>query len=92
MKPKAVDIEQGNILNPKEVNQLKLGMHKQEVRDIVGDPILSSAFDKDVWSYVYTNQKNGGKITKKKVILYFKNDKLKDIERDEPSKQTTNSR
>ena len=80
LRPKVPDIQQGNILDDKEINQIQLGMDKRAVQDILGDPVLVSTFDENIWNYVYTFQKNGGKITKQQVILYFQNNRLVKID------------
>lgn len=71
-----VNIQQGNIINQSTVSQLRLGMNKDKINSMLGAPLLSNMFDKNTWSYVYTNQINGKGIEKKKLTLRFKNNKL----------------
>jgi outer membrane protein assembly factor BamE len=70
------DVQQGNILDPAKIQQLKLNMSKEQVCSILGDPVLDNAFNKNYWTYTYTKQKNGGIIHVKQLILQFKNDQL----------------
>jgi outer membrane protein assembly factor BamE len=76
LRPYQVDIQQGNIIDQHVMAQLHLGLNKNQVNSILGAPLLDHSFNKNVWTYVYTNQINGGKIEKKKLILEFKKDKL----------------
>ena len=73
---KKPNIQQGNIITQAEVNQLKSGMSKTQVIDILGSPVIQPGFNDQELVYVETNQINGGKITKKRLILNFKQGKL----------------
>lgn len=77
--PYVPPIQQGNIVDQQEVKKLHLGMNKNEVIDILGTPVLVNALDNNYWSYVYTMQKNGGKIEKKQFNLRFEENKLTQI-------------
>jgi outer membrane protein assembly factor BamE len=76
IKPYEVDIQQGNVLDKKTISKLHTGMTKEQVVDLMGSPVLGDAFCENRWSYVYTNQINGGKITEQKLDLDFSQDKL----------------
>jgi len=79
LRPYRVDIQQGNIVDAAIRAKLRPGMDKNEVNALLGTPVLKDTFDADAWIYAYTNQINGGKIEKKKLILKFKNNKLVEI-------------
>jgi outer membrane protein assembly factor BamE len=79
-KPYKVDIQQGNVIDQKDTKQLKTGMNKNEVQDLLGTPVLSNGFESNHWTYAYTNQINGGKIEKKVIELYFNHDKVVKID------------
>lgn len=76
------NIQQGNVLEQANVDQLKPGMSKQQVLALLGSPSIASPFDQDRWDYVTTQQKRGGKITKKALTLYFANGTLTRTEGD----------
>jgi outer membrane protein assembly factor BamE len=76
------DIQQGNIITQAEVNQLKLGMTKTQVIGVLGTPVVQNGFVDNELVYMYTNQINGGKITKTRLILNFKQGKLSSGESD----------
>ncbi|HVV67555.1 MAG TPA: outer membrane protein assembly factor BamE [Gammaproteobacteria bacterium] len=76
LRPYQPNIQQGNILTPRQVQQVHLGMSKDSVAELLGTPVLDNTFDDNHWPYVYTFQRNGGPITKKQLDLYFRNDRL----------------
>jgi outer membrane protein assembly factor BamE len=76
LRPYCVEVQQGNIIDQHAMEQLRLGLNKNEVRSILGASLLDGTSDTNTWTYVYTNQINGGKIEKKKIILTFKKNRL----------------
>jgi outer membrane protein assembly factor BamE len=80
-RPYQPDVQQGNLITPRSIGSLQLGMSKQQVESIMGYPILADNFNDNHWAYVYTFQHSGGSITKKRVDLYFQNDSLARIEK-----------
>ena len=47
------DIPQGNYLEQKSIDKLQIGMTKEQVKFILGSPVVIDAFNDDTWSYVY---------------------------------------
>jgi outer membrane protein assembly factor BamE len=80
-RPYHVDVQQGNIMNQPDLSKIQIGMTKNQIQSILGTPMLRSSFERDTWTYAYTNQINGGKIEKKEVTLYFSDDELIKIEK-----------
>ena len=70
------DVQQGNLLDAKSVQQLKPGMSKQQVLALLGTPSVASPFDQNRWDYVTTMQNRGGKVQERSLALYFNNDTL----------------
>lgn len=48
-----IDIPQGNYLEQKSIDKIQVGMTKEQVKFILGSPVLIDSFDKDTWNYVY---------------------------------------
>jgi outer membrane protein assembly factor BamE len=63
-------------VTPAMVSSLKPGMSKDEVLSIMGQSVLENVFTNNHWAYVYTFQHSGGKILKKRLDLYFQNNRL----------------
>lgn len=70
------DIQQGNLLDARNVQQLKPGMTKQQVLALLGSPSVTSPFAQNRWDYVATMQQRGGKVLERTLTLYFNNETL----------------
>lgn len=75
-----LDVDQGNIVTPTDVNELHRGMSVSEVKDILGEPVLINVFGKNSLEYVYTYQKAYHKMNEQRIILIFQNGRLRQIE------------
>lgn len=51
-----IDVQQGNVLNQEMVAQLKPGQTRDQVRFILGTPLLTDVFHAQRWDYVYRFQ------------------------------------
>lgn len=76
-------VQQGNLLPKATLDRLKIGMSKNEVAILLGTSLLSPVFNHDRWDYAYTWRRGHGPITMSTLSLYFHNDRLTRIERDE---------
>ena len=47
------DVPQGNYLEQKSIDKLQVGMTKEQVKFILGSPVVVDAFNNDTWNYVY---------------------------------------
>lgn len=85
-----IDVPQGNFLEQKDVDKLRVEMTKEQVRFVLGNPVVQDSFDDDTWYYYYEMKrgmaKRGADI-KKHLILKFVDDKLADIEGDYPKSE-----
>jgi outer membrane protein assembly factor BamE len=70
------DVQQGNLLDKKMVDQLKPGMTKHQVLVLMGTPSVTSPFDHSRWDYVSTQSHRGGKLKVRTFTLTFNNDTL----------------
>lgn len=72
---------QGNVLEQKQLDQLKTGMTREQVRYLLGTPIATSPFRTDRWDYVGYYRSPRGKVFSRTVSLYFgKDQKLERME------------
>ena len=78
-----LDINQGNYITQDMVDKLREGQSKQQVRLILGTPLLVSAFRDNRWDYVYEYTRQGRKVEHRKFSAYFADDKLARWEGDE---------
>ena len=67
-----IDIQQGNVLTQEMVSQLKPGLTKDQVRFILGTPVLTDMFHANRWDYVYRLQKGStGEVEMRKFSTFF---------------------
>jgi outer membrane protein assembly factor BamE len=78
-----IDINQGNYLSQDMVDKLKAGMTKQQVKLILGTPLVTSAFRDNRWDYVYEFARQGRVREHRQFTVYFADDKLARWEGDE---------
>ena len=78
-----LNIQQGHIITPEMVSQLRLGMTKRQVRFVLGNTLLPDDFNDDRWDYYYSLKRGkDGSLTKHLFTVYFENDKLVKTEGD----------
>jgi outer membrane protein assembly factor BamE len=72
------DVAQGNYLEQKSIDKLQVGMTKEQVKFILGSPVVIDAFNNDTWSYVYKLKSGRNKDfdQKRQFIINFSDDKL----------------
>jgi outer membrane protein assembly factor BamE len=75
-----VDIQQGNTLDKEQVDQLQVGMTKQQVKFLLGTPLIQDPFHANRWDYVYSFKPGGGKLSSQHLTLYFDNNSLSRID------------
>jgi len=67
-----IDIQQGNVLTQDMVAQLKPGLTKDQVRFVLGTPVLMDMFHANRWDYVYRYQKgSNGEVEMRKFSTFF---------------------
>ena len=80
--PYKVDVIQGNFISKEQVESLKTGMSRAQVKDVLGTPLVSSLFHADRWDYVFTLKRQGIEPQSFRYALFFKGDQLERFEGD----------
>jgi len=76
-QPYVPDVVQGNFISSEQYSKLKVGMTREQVRQIMGTPLLASYFHANRWDYVFEFKREGQTIGKeRRVTLIFEGDKL----------------
>ena len=82
-RPYVPDIVQGNFVSSEQYSKLKLGMTREQVRQILGTPLLADYFHANRWDYVFEFKRNGQVVGKdRRITLFFDGDKLVKFEGD----------
>lgn len=80
--PYKVDVIQGNFISREQVEFLKPGMTRAQVRDVLGTPLLASIFHADRWDYVFTLKRRNVEPQFFRYAVFFKGDSLERFEGD----------
>jgi outer membrane protein assembly factor BamE len=77
IQPYRPDVQQGNVVTQEMVDQLREGMTRDQVRFLLGTPLLTSAFHQDRWDYVYHLRRGKGtEVQTRRLVVYFKENRL----------------
>jgi len=80
--PYKVEVVQGNFVSKEQVEALKPGMSRQQVREILGTSLLTDVFHKDRWDYVFTIKRQGVNPQERRLTVFFKGELLERFEGD----------
>jgi len=78
--PYRVDIVQGNVVTKEQLAQVKPGMTREQVRGVLGTPLLTDVFHADRWDYYFSMRRQGQPFEQRRVVAWFEGDKLKSID------------
>ncbi|RMW98786.1 outer membrane protein assembly factor BamE [Allofranklinella schreckenbergeri] len=81
--PYQIEVVQGNFVSREQVQALQPGMSREQVRNILGTPLVTSVFHADRWDYVFTIKRKGLKFEEKKLTVFFSGFVLDRVEGDE---------
>ena len=74
--PYKIDVIQGNFVAKEQIEQLQAGMSRDQVKAVLGTPLMSSLFHADRWDYVFTLKRQGVEPQAFKYTVFFKGDQL----------------
>ncbi|MCO5099617.1 MAG: outer membrane protein assembly factor BamE [Burkholderiaceae bacterium] len=82
LQPYRVDLPQGNYLTRETVDRVQQGMTREQVRFLLGTPLLRDLFHPDRWDYVFRYKFPNGDVEQRKVTIRFRDDRVASIEAD----------
>ncbi|CAG0983515.1 MAG: outer membrane protein assembly factor BamE [Rhodocyclales bacterium] len=74
--PYRIDIRQGNYITQEMVAQLKPGMTRDQVRFILGTPLVADIFHAERWDYIYRFKPGRGEVQQRRFTVFFADHKL----------------
>jgi outer membrane protein assembly factor BamE len=80
--PYRMEIQQGNYVSQEMVSQLRPGMTREQVRFVLGTPLLTDIFHADRWDYVFYRDPSGGAREQRKLTVIFVDGRLARVEGD----------
>jgi outer membrane protein assembly factor BamE len=78
--PYRIEIVQGNVVTKEQVDAVKVGMSRAQVRDILGSPLLTDPFHADRWDYLFTIKRPGAQPQRRSLVARFEGDRLAKLE------------
>lgn len=83
LKPYRMEIQQGNFVTQEQVSKLQSGMTKEQVRFILGTPLLTDVFHADRWDYIYRRQRaRSNELEERRLTLFFEDNRLSRVDGD----------
>ena len=82
IQPYRIDVRQGNYVDQEMVSQLKKGMTRDQVRFVLGTPLVVDPFRTNRWDYVYSFKSGRGEMQKRTVSVFFDGDRLDHVDGD----------
>jgi len=76
LRPYRPDVQQGNVVTKDMVDQLRPGMTRDQVRFLLGTPMLTDIFHQDRWDYPYFLRRRSGETQIRKLAVFFEEGKL----------------
>ena len=80
--PYRMEVVQGNVVTKDMVAQLRPGLTPDQVRTLLGAPLLTDVFHANRWDYVFTIRRQGTAAQQRRVTVFFENDRVARFEAD----------
>jgi len=78
------NISQGNLIKQEDLDQVEVGMTRNQIRFLLGTPMIDDPFHADRWDYIYylkIGRKDAG--FKRWVSIFFENDVVGEIRKEQ---------
>lgn len=76
LTPYRADIGQGNFITQDQASRLKKGMSREQVRALLGTPLLVDPFRDNRWDYVFDIRRGDGGRDRRRYFVRFEKDQL----------------
>ena len=72
-----VEIQQGNVISAEQIEKITPGTSRNEVRFILGTPLIEDPFHAERWDYFYSlDPAKGELVTKYRLSVWFENNQV----------------
>lgn len=76
-----INVLQGNYLDQEKIDQVTVGMTRNQVKYLLGTPMIADSFHEDRWDYVYSFRLGKtGDVIQRKVTVFFDGDSVRMVE------------
>lgn len=83
IRPYKFGITQGNVVSPDKIEQIRPGMSEDQVRYVLGTPMLHDVFHTNRWDYIYYEKPGYGPEKRQHIAIYFDHGYVDRITRDQ---------
>ncbi|MGV6809648.1 MAG: outer membrane protein assembly factor BamE [bacterium] len=66
-----MEVQQGNVIEAAALKQLRAGLSRAQVVELLGSPLLQDDFQKNRWDYIFYLRKAGKTPERKSVTVIF---------------------
>lgn len=73
--------QQGNLIEEEQAEQLRVGMSKAQVEDIMGSPLRIATFKPERWEYVYTKKNRKAPDNYERLLITFREQRVSHLQR-----------
>ena len=82
------EVVQGNFVSREQKEYLKPGLTRQQVKEVLGTPLVASIFHEQRWDYIFTIRRQGVAPQSFSLNVWFKGDLLDRVTGDELPSET----
>ncbi|MEY4748532.1 MAG: hypothetical protein RIQ60_746 [Pseudomonadota bacterium] len=76
LQPYRMEVVQGNVVTQDMVAKLQPGLTRDQVRNLLGAPILNDIFHATRWDYVFTIRRQGAEPQQRRITVFFEGDRV----------------
>lgn len=76
INPWKIDVRQGNFVSTQTATLLKIGQTRDQVRSILGSPLVADVFHADRWDYPYRFVTGNEIVVDRRLTVFFQDNKL----------------
>lgn len=74
--PYRMEVVQGNVVTSEMIAQLKPGLSRDQVRSLLGVPLLADVFHANRWDYVFTIKRQGAAPQQRRITVHFDGERV----------------
>lgn len=78
--PYRVEVVQGNVVTKEQMALVKPGLTRDQVRQVLGAPLLADPFHADRWDYVFLIRRQGTEPQQRAVVINFGGNTVKSVD------------
>ena len=82
VNPYRIELIQGNVVTQEQLQVIRPGMNKNQIKEVLGTPLIVSLFHGDRWDYAFTIRRQGQTIQQRRLSVFFENDAMTHFDAD----------